>query len=63
VENYGVDPDIDVDNAPQDYAAGRDRQLETALATVLKRIDELRPSRPALEGRPRLAPAPLPPRR
>jgi len=63
VENYGVDPDIDVDNAPQDYVAGRDHQLETALAVALKRIDELRPSRPALEGRPRLAPPPLPPRR
>ena len=23
VENYGTDPDIEVDNAPQDYAAGR----------------------------------------
>jgi C-terminal processing protease CtpA/Prc len=35
VENYGTDPDIEVDNAPQDHAAGRDRQLETALATAL----------------------------
>jgi tricorn protease len=62
VENYGVDPDIDVDNAPQDYVAGRDRQLETALALVLKRIDEEKRSRPELKDRPRLAPAPLPPR-
>ena len=63
IENYGVDPDIDVDNAPQDYVAGRDRQLETALAVVLKRIDEVRPARPKLENRPRLTPPPLPPRR
>jgi tricorn protease len=63
VENYGVDPDIDVDNAPQDCVAGRDRQLETALEVVLKRIEKIRPARPALEGRPRLAPPPLPPRR
>jgi tricorn protease len=63
VENYGTDPDIDVDNAPQDHVAGRDRQLETALAVALKRIDEVRPSRPTAEGRPRLTPPPLPPRR
>jgi tricorn protease len=63
VENYGVDPDIEVDNAPQDYAAGRDRQLETALAAALERAEQLRPVRPALEGRPQLAPPPLPPRR
>ena len=63
VENYGTDPDIDVDNAPQDHVAGRDRQLETALAIALKRIDEVRPTRPTAEGRPRLTPPPLPPRR
>src|SRR5216684_3266136 len=40
VENYGVDPDIEVDNAPQDYAAGRDRQLETALAIALERVEK-----------------------
>ena len=38
VENYGTDPEIEVDNAPQDSAAGRDRQLETALATALAQI-------------------------
>jgi tricorn protease len=62
VENYGTDPDIDVDNAPQDYAAGRDRQLETALSAVMDLIGKMPPQRPALEGRPRLAPKPLPPR-
>ncbi len=30
VENYGTDPDIEVDIAPQDFAAGRDPQLERA---------------------------------
>jgi tricorn protease len=63
VENYGTDPDIDVDNAPQDYAAGRDRQLEMALAVALERVATLRPTRPSLEGRPLLSPSPLPPRR
>jgi len=56
------DPDIDVDNAPQDYAAGRDRQLETALAIALKRIDEEKRARPEIKDRPRLTPPPLPPR-
>jgi tricorn protease len=63
VENYGVDPDIDVDNAPQDYVAGRDRQLETALKVALERIEASPGQRPALRERPRLAPGPLPPRR
>lgn len=31
VENYGTDPDIEVDIAPQDSAAGKDPQMETAL--------------------------------
>ena len=62
VENYGTDPDIDIDNAPQDYAAGRDRQLEKALEVVSQLIEAQRPARPKLEGRPRLAPKPLPPR-
>ena len=64
VENYGTDPDIEVDNAPQDHAAGRDRQLETALATAPEKIgpsaapvrrDGPRPRlvRPALPPRPR----------
>src|SRR6185436_19483472 len=35
VENYGTDPDIEVDNAPQDAAVGRDRQLEKALEVAL----------------------------
>ena len=39
VENYGTDPTIEVDNAPQDHAARRDRQLETALAVALELIE------------------------
>ncbi|HEX9039118.1 MAG TPA: PDZ domain-containing protein [Ktedonobacterales bacterium] len=44
VENYGVDPTIDVDNTPQDYARGADPQLERALAEALRLVDE-RPSK------------------
>jgi tricorn protease len=56
VENHGTDPQIEVDNAPQDNVAGLDRQLETALATVLKQIDERsKEPHPSFEPRPRLA--------
>ena len=46
VENYGVDPDIEVAIAPQDWAAGRDPQLEKAIALVLAALDEREPKRP-----------------
>ena len=63
VENHGTDPQIEVDNAPQDTSAGRDRQLETALATALKLIAEKGSSRPKLDKRPNLARGKLPPRK
>jgi len=62
VENYGTDPDIDVDNAPQDAAAGRDRQLERALQIALERVAQ-HAEKPEFGPRPNLARAPLPPRR
>jgi tricorn protease len=34
VENYGTDPDHEVHIAPQDYAAGRDPQLDKALELI-----------------------------
>ncbi len=61
VENHGTDPDIEIDNAPQDAAAGRDRQLETALATALQLAAGRHPELPRMDTRPNLAPAPLPP--
>jgi tricorn protease len=62
VENHGTDPNIEVDNAPQDAAAGRDRQLETALATALQLVEGRQPELPQMQQRPNLAPPPLPPR-
>jgi tricorn protease len=46
VENQGVSPDIEVDNLPRDLVAGRDPQLERAIAEVLKRIEAEKPVRP-----------------
>ncbi|HEV2581808.1 MAG TPA: PDZ domain-containing protein [Ktedonobacteraceae bacterium] len=48
VENYGTDPDIEVDIAPQDYAASVDPQLDRAIAEALRMIEE----KPALEPKP-----------
>jgi tricorn protease len=63
LENYGTDPTVEVDNAPQDGAAGRDRQLEVALATALDAIETQGVARPRFGPRPVLAVPPLPPRR
>jgi len=38
VENHGADPDILVDNDPGSVMAGRDLQLEKAIAVVLEKI-------------------------
>jgi len=38
MENYGVKPDILVENTPEDNIAGRDRQLEAAIQELLKEI-------------------------
>lgn len=62
VENHGTDPNIEVDNAPQDAAAGRDRQLETALDTALQLAASRMPDLPRMDQRPDLAPPALPPR-
>ena len=62
VENYGTDPQVEVDNAPQDAAAGRDRQLETALATAMSLIETHKPGLPAFGEKPQLVRAPLPKR-
>ncbi|HEX6354494.1 S41 family peptidase [Actinophytocola sp.] len=35
LDNHGVTPDIEVDIAPQDWVAGRDPQLDTAIDVVL----------------------------
>jgi tricorn protease len=38
VENYGVEPDIEVDNLPHLVAKGRDPQLEEAIEVILQKI-------------------------
>ena len=58
VENYGTDPDIDIDVAPQDYVSGYDPQMEKALALINEAIETNPPVKPTFADRPNLA---LPP--
>jgi tricorn protease len=63
VENYGVDPDVEVLVSPDDWAAGRDTQLETAISMALSALAERPPaSPPDRSGRPSRVRPPLPPR-
>jgi tricorn protease len=63
VENRGVDPDVEVIMSPDDRAAGRDPQLETAVRLALEAL-ETRPAAapPATADRPSRRRPPLPPR-
>jgi tricorn protease len=45
IENYGVDPDIVIEYKPQDYAAGRDPQLDRSI----KEVEKIMKSSPPLE--------------
>jgi tricorn protease len=62
VENYGVDPDVEVLITPDDWAAGRDPQLETAVRFALEALEKQPPKVPAdpatgpSKARPRLPP-------
>ena len=40
MENYGVEPDIEVDNLPHQVVKGKDPQLETAVNYLLKQMKE-----------------------
>jgi tricorn protease len=62
LENYGTDPDVEVDNAPQDYARGADPQLERAIAVALHLLAENPPHTPRPTDRPRFVAPRLGPR-
>ena len=59
VENYGTDPDIEVEIKPQDHAAGKDPQMERAVAEMARLLRKS-PAKPDLAKRPRLRPGRLP---
>jgi tricorn protease len=63
VENYGVDPDVEVLISPDDAAAGRDPQLETAIQLGLDALTKQPPPEPPdTSTGPVKSRRPLPPR-
>ncbi len=57
IENYGTVPDIEVEITPQDWAEGRDSQLEKAIEVILHDLAENPVALPDFGARPHL---PLP---
>jgi tricorn protease len=63
VENHGIDPDVEVIMSPDDWAAGRDTQLETAVRVALEALQQRPAVRPPdTRTRPSRRRPPLPPR-
>ncbi len=52
VENYGTEPDIEVEITPQDYLRGKDPQLLTAIKECLRLIRKTKPHLPNFGKRP-----------
>ena len=62
VENYGTDPDIEVDNRPQDYVRGVDVQLNRAIEVCLAQFTVRPPHTPQRKEHRQVVPPPLTPR-
>jgi tricorn protease len=63
IENYGVDPDVEVRIAPQDWAEERDPQLDRAVELILQELATHPASQPPDPAtRPSRQAPPLPPR-
>jgi tricorn protease len=60
VENYGTDPDIEVDITPKDYVQGKDPQLERAIKEAEKLLKENPPLTPDFTRKPSRALPELP---
>ena len=54
VENYGTDPDVEVDYRPQDYMVEGDPQLDKAIEILLQEMEENPPELPDFGDRPSL---------
>ncbi len=55
VENYGTDPDVEVDVTPEDYAKGRDPQLDKAIEIALDQLKKKPVELPDFKNRPKLS--------
>jgi tricorn protease len=58
IEGHGVDPDIDVENDPKSVLAGKDPQLERAVAEVMKQLAGRTVKLPPMPAGPVKAPKP-----
>lgn len=54
VENYGTDPDVEVDVTPQDYAKGKDTQLDKAIELALEQLRKKPVELPDFKNKPKL---------
>ncbi len=54
VENYGTDPDIEVEITPQDWVQGKDSQLDRALERILEQLAQNPVKLPDFGDRPQL---------
>jgi tricorn protease len=50
LENYGVPPDVYVDNTPEDFLAGRDAQLEKAVEVLKQEIESNKARQPGVKA-------------
>ncbi len=55
VENYGTDPDVEIDITPQDYHQGVDTQLDRAIEEILHALAVNPPALPDFSQRPNRA--------
>ncbi len=55
VENYGTDPDVEVEITPQDYRELHDPQLQKCIELITEALKNHPVSMPAFDNRPRLA--------
>lgn len=53
VENHGTEPDIEIDNLPEEEFKGVDRQLEKAVEVLLKELETRAPRLPPTPAYPR----------
>lgn len=60
VENYGTEPDIEVEIRPQDHVEGIDTQLDRALSEVMKGVRRAKPPQPDFRRKPNIRPGKLP---
>lgn len=54
LENYGTEPDIEVEVTPQDFESNQDPQLERGIAVILETLEKDPPQIPSFAKRPRL---------